>query len=132
MKSEKDVKKQVKRILDKHDWFWWMTPANGFGKSGISDFCALKNGTFLAIETKFGGNKPTPLQIAYLNSIRAHDSLAFIVDEHRLEWLDTFLESFSRAQVAQSWKQEPTTEDGAAMLNAIRAMQIELPMSAPE
>lgn len=132
MNSEKDVKKHVKKILDKHGWFWWMTPANGFGKSGISDFCALKDGTFIAIETKFGGNKPTPLQIGYLNTVRAHDSFGFIVDEMRIDWLDTFLAAFGRAQTAKMNKMEPTDEDGAAMLNAIRAMQIELPMSAPE
>ena len=132
MKSEKDVKKKVKQILDKHDWFWWMTPANGYGKSGIADFCALKNGTFLAIETKFGGNKPTVLQVAYLQSINAEDSFGFVVDEHRVEWLDTFLTSFRKAQVAKGQKLEPTEADGAAMLNAIRAMQIELPMSAPD
>jgi hypothetical protein len=130
LKSEKDVKKQVKKILDKHDWFWWMTPANGYGKSGVADFCALKNGTFLAIETKFGGNKPTPLQIAYLNSINAEDSFGFVVDEHRVEWLDTFLTHFTKAGYATAQKLEPAHEDGAAMLNALRALQIDIPMSA--
>ena len=58
--TEKDVKAEVKKLLNAHDWFWWMPPANGFGKAGISDFNALKKGVFLAVETKFGSKKPTP------------------------------------------------------------------------
>lgn len=92
--SEKHVKKAVKDLLNKHDWFWWMPPANGFGKSGVSDFNALKNGVFMVIETKYGGNKPTPLQKAFIESVYSQKGLGFVVDEKNLDALAAWLESF--------------------------------------
>jgi hypothetical protein len=71
MRDEKGVKENVKRLLDAFDWFWWMPPANGYGKVGVSDFHAIKDGVFLAIETKFGSNKPTHHQRAFLETINA-------------------------------------------------------------
>jgi hypothetical protein len=57
--KEAHVKDDMKALLDRFGWFWFMPPANAYGKSGISDIIALKRGTFMAIETKFGSNKPT-------------------------------------------------------------------------
>ena len=31
---EGDIKADVKKVLDEFGWFWWMPPANSFGKSG--------------------------------------------------------------------------------------------------
>lgn len=124
--NEKDVKKQVKGLLDKHGWFWWMPPANGFGRTGIADILAVRKGVFLAIETKFGGNKPTPMQIAFLDSVRQEDAFGFVVCEKRLEWLQAWMESFDRAVAAASRQEQPAAEDGAMMLNAIREMTREL------
>ena len=124
--SEKDVKKQVKSLLDKHNWFWWMPPANGFGRTGIADILAIRKGVFLAIETKFGGNKPTPMQIAFLDSVRQEDAFGFVVCEKRLEWLKAWMESFDRAVDAATRNEQPTPEDGATMLNAIREMTSDL------
>ena len=106
-------------VLDKYGWFWFKPPANAYGQSGIADIIALFNGCFLAIETKFGSNKPTQLQVAFLNSIRAHEGMAFVVNEKNLEWLDAYLESFQRATVAASNGTKPAEEDGARMLNAL-------------
>lgn len=122
MRNEKDVKAKVKKILDKHDWFWFMPPSNAYGKSGISDFIAVKNGTFLAIETKFGSNKPTALQVAFLNSIRNAHGFGFIVNEKNIDWLDGFLESFEVATIAQSKKEEVSDEHGARMVNGIKEL----------
>lgn len=120
--SEKDVKKRVKELLNRDEWFWWMPPANGFGKVGVSDFNALKNGVFLAIETKFGGNTPTPQQKAYLQSIHAAGGLAFLVDEKNIEWLDIWLQTFARSVKKVSLKEAVPDADGAAMLDAVSAM----------
>lgn len=117
-KSEKDVKKQVKQLLTKHEYFWWMPPANGFGVAGIADIQALRAGVFVAIETKFNGNKPTPSQRAFLQSILAQDAFAFVVDEKNIEWFQAWLEAFDRSMKVQ----KPSEEDGALMLNAIKAM----------
>lgn len=121
-KSEKDVKKAVKELLNRNGWFWWMPPANGFGKVGVSDFNALKTGVFLAVETKFGGNKPTVQQKAYLQSIHASGGLAFLVDETNLEWFDIWLQTFDRSAKNVAQRKEVPEEDGAAMLNAVDAM----------
>lgn len=123
--NEKDVKREVKRIFDKWDWYWWMIPANGYGKSGISDFHALKNHVFMVVETKFGSNKPTPLQIGFLNTIRSDEQggYAFVVNEKNVHWLDQFLESFAIATDAQVRKQPVPEEHGSRMLNALHELQ---------
>lgn len=120
--SEKDVKQAVKHILTADDWFWWMPAANGMGTTGISDFCALKNGVFLAVETKFKGNTPSAMQRAFLNSVRSQEGFAFLVNENNVASLQSWIASFNRATIAASKNEKPTTEDGAAMLNAIAAM----------
>lgn len=120
--NEKHVKADIKELLDKHGWFWWMPPANAYGKNGISDFHATKSGVFMAIEAKFGKNKPTELQKAFLESIRAEDGFGFVVDEERIWVLDEFLKSFAASTNAVGHEQRPKPEDGAAMLNAIRIL----------
>jgi hypothetical protein len=122
MKNEKDVKAKVKKLLDHHKWFWFMPPSNAYGKSGISDLIALKAGVFLAIETKFGSNKPTALQIGFLNSIRMEDGFGFVVNDKNWPWLAAFLESFAVAAEAQGQKKEVPEEHGARMINAIREL----------
>lgn len=120
--SEKDVKKRVKQLLDQHNWFWWMTPANGFGKSGVSDFSAIRGGVFLAVETKFGSNKPTALQVGYLNSITAESGFGFVVSDRTIGAFEEWLVCFDRATAAVAGEAKPTNEDGAAMLDAMRTL----------
>jgi hypothetical protein len=123
IKDEKGVKKATKALLDKHSWFWWMPPANGYGKVGISDFNCLNNGVFIAIETKFGSNKPTIPQRAYLESIQASGGFAFVVTEKNLEQLDIFLTNFDQQTVEVMKNKQMSHEAGAAMLDALRALQ---------
>lgn len=120
--NEGDVKKAVKAILTDDDWFWWMPAANGMGTTGISDFCAVKNGVFLAVETKFGKNDLSPMQRAFLNSIRSHESFAFKVSEKNVEWLQAWIAAFNRATIAASKNEKPSPEDGATMLNALKEL----------
>lgn len=127
MKNEKDVKKRTKALLDKHGWFWWMVPANGYGKSGISDIHALKGGVFLAIETKFGTNKPTALQVGFLNSINAENSFGFVVNDQNLDWLDTFLDQFRKETDLVASEKKMSNEGGATLVDAIRALQALIP-----
>lgn len=122
MNSEKDVKKEVKKVLDKHNWFWWMPPANGFGRVGVSDFNALRSGVFMAVETKFGKNTPTVQQKAYLSSIAAEEGFGFIVSDKNLDWFKAFMEAFDRSADHAARKVDPSPEDGATMLNAIREL----------
>ena len=119
---EKDVKASVKKLLDKHGYFWWMPPANGFGKVGVSDFNALRAGVFVAVEPKFGGNKPTVQQRAYLESVIAEGGFGFVVDEKTLDKLESWMDAFDRAAQNVSNKKEVAPEDGALMLDCIREM----------
>ena len=89
--DEAGVKRVVKKLLLTYGWYYWMPSANAFGISGISDFNAVRNGRFLAIETKFGGNKPTPLQRRYLEQVAAHGALTMVVNERSLDKLEELL-----------------------------------------
>jgi len=121
-KSEKDVKRHIKKLLDTHGWYHWMPPANGFGKGGISDHNALRAGVFLAVEAKYGGNKPSENQKDYLRDISAQDGIAFVVDDKTIGWLEIWLIAFDRGIAAQHAKEEIVPEDGAAMVNAMRVL----------
>jgi hypothetical protein len=120
--KEADVKAAVKQLLTNHNWFWWMPPANGFGRSGIADFNALRGGVFLAVETKFGTNKPTAMQVAFLDSVRSEAGMAFVVSDRTIEHFAAWLEAFDRAVQAQAEERDVDPADGAAMLDTMRAM----------
>lgn len=124
--SEKDVKREVKKILDREDWFYWMPPANAFGKSGISDFHAMKDSVFMAVETKFGKNTPTAQQIGFLNSIRACGGFAFVVSETRLDFFNRFMLAYSESVRCVRSKKTIPDEIGAEMINMIAEMSREL------
>ena len=64
MKNEGDVKKFVRAVLkDTQKCYWFMPPANGFGRAGIPDFVGWVNGNAFAIETKFGRGECTANQL---------------------------------------------------------------------
>ena len=79
--NEAGVKREVRKLLAKYGWYCWMPPANGYGKAGISDFHALKDGKFMAIETKYGNNTPTVLQDKFLDNIELAGGWAIVVNE---------------------------------------------------
>lgn len=120
--SENSVKSEINKLLNKHNFFWWSTPMNGFGKTGISDKLAYRGGILIAIEAKFGKNKPTTMQKAFLESIRAEGGFGFVVNDTNISWLKGFLEAFDRSIEAGQKKQMPSEEDGAYMINAIREL----------
>lgn len=120
--NEADVKRRVKKLLDQHKWFWWMPPANGFGRTGISDFNALRGGVFIAVETKFGKNKPTPMQVGFLESIQSESGIAFIVNDQNIFAFELWLSHFDNAVKAQAEQRDVDPADGAAMLDAMRAL----------
>jgi len=129
-KNEKDVKAKIKQLLNFHGWFTWMPGANGFGAQGVSDHLALKDGVFLAIEAKFGTNKPKPLQKGFAAQIIANDGFAFCVNEKNIDHLAMWLESFAisneatRRALAEGRNPDEAVpaEHGARMLNAISAL----------
>jgi hypothetical protein len=120
--NEKDVKAGVKKILDEHGWFWWCPPANGFGQTGVSDFNALKDGVFMAIETKFGTRKPTVQQKAFLASIAAMDGFAYIVTDRNIDSFKRLMVAYDKAVAAASKNTTPDDVTGAEMINCIAAL----------
>jgi hypothetical protein len=131
--TEGDVKKGVKLILNKHGWFWWMPPAAMYAKTGISDFNALKDHVFMAIETKHADNKPTKNQEGFLASVLSSGGYAFVVNEDRLPILDAFLTAFAaatqrtHAALAAGEKEAKVSEsDAQLMVNCIRSLSWEI------
>jgi hypothetical protein len=81
---EKDVKRAVGKLLTEHGWFWWMPPAGAYGRSGASDFHAIRGGVFLAVETKVGKGKTTALQDRFLTNVSCNGGLSMVVNERNL------------------------------------------------
>ena len=82
--NEKDVKRVVRRVLKELGVFAFMPPANAYGKVGISDILAVGNGKAIAIETKFGRNKPTINQIKFGNAWTNAGGLFLVVNERNI------------------------------------------------
>jgi hypothetical protein len=91
--KEADVKAEVKKLLTQHGWFWWMPPANGYGRTGISDIHALRDGKFLAIETKFGKNTVTTMQQRFMDDVVAAQGQAAVVSEKTLDEFVSLLQA---------------------------------------
>lgn len=117
------VKPKVRKLLDKHGWYRWPTPATKYGLSGVSDTLAVKMGMFIAVESKFSRNDPTTLQKQFLGNIRAQQHFAFVVRETTLDAFATFLEYLDQsiAWVAAG-KGTPPAEIGGPLTEAIRVL----------
>lgn len=83
--KEADVKEEMKKIMKRHQWHFWMPPGNGYGTPGVSDFNATRWKTFMAAEVKFGKRKPTVPQLRYLKRIAADGHIAIVVNEKSLD-----------------------------------------------
>lgn len=92
MKNEGDVKKIVKQVLNSTPNCWWfMPPANGYGRAGIPDFVGVVNGLGFAVETKFGKGTTTAHQNKELEAIAQAGGEAWIVRETSVDqWALTF------------------------------------------
>lgn len=85
------VKARTKKVLEELECWFFMPPANGYGRAGIPDFIGCLNGVFFAIETKAGKNKPTALQIRELERIQAAGGYAIVVNEENVDDLKPLL-----------------------------------------
>lgn len=92
LRNESDVKREIKKLLKTFGWWYFMPAANQYGTSGIPDFICCKHGKMLAIEAKFGYNKPSELQQTRMEEIRAVGGIAIWVNELRLADLEALLE----------------------------------------
>jgi hypothetical protein len=86
MKKEEDVKKVVKAVLKSTPECWWfMPPANGFGRSGIPDFVGCVNGYMFAVETKFGKGTTTANQDREIQTLIQSGARVWIVRETNVD-----------------------------------------------
>lgn len=93
MKNEGDVKKIVKDVLKNSSCCWWfMPPANGYGRSGIPDFIGCVNGNMFAVETKFGRGTTTANQEREIAALMQAGAKVWIVRETTVDdWESEFL-----------------------------------------
>jgi hypothetical protein len=78
---ESRVKSQAKSILQELKAYYFMPPANGFGKAGVPDIVGCYKGIFFGIECKAGDNTPTALQSRELRKIYDAGGIALVVNE---------------------------------------------------
>lgn len=92
MTPEAAVKLKVRKILDLWGVYYFMPPANGYGRAGIPDIVGCHNGRFFAIECKAGKGKTTALQDRELARIREAGGEAIVVNETNLPDVHNLLE----------------------------------------
>lgn len=92
--KENLVKKQIKKILEELECYYFMPPANGYGRAGIPDFVGCLKGQFIAIEAKAGKGKTTALQDREIEKIKRSGGFAIVVNEENLDSLKTTLENW--------------------------------------
>jgi hypothetical protein len=121
--KESDVKKEIIKLFKKHEWFYWMPPANKFGRGGISDFHAIKGGAFLALEAKNEvSDVPSALQKSFLGDILTHGGMAIVVRATTLGNFAAWLRAFDAVSLADSQGRQPSEADGTQLLQNYRIM----------
>jgi hypothetical protein len=73
------VKQAVRDLLEQHGAYYYMPVPTGYGRKTL-DFIGCHHGLFYAVETKAPGKKPTALQRAAIEELRAHGAFVFVID----------------------------------------------------
>jgi hypothetical protein len=91
MTPEGKIKNNINKVLDKYKGrvYKFMPVPGGFGPSSL-DYILCVAGTFVAIEAKAPGKKPTPRQNAIIGAIRRSGGTVFVIDGSTAQ-LDNFL-----------------------------------------
>ena len=79
MAGEKNFENRLKRWLDGEGVWFVKFFANRNTRSGVPDIIACVGGTFVAIEVKGPGGKPSPLQLWHVAKIWAAGGIGLIV-----------------------------------------------------
>lgn len=69
-----------------------------FGQSGVSDLIVCHFGKYVALEIKKPGNKPTALQLRFIEQVKEHGGLAGVV------YTDSFKEDILNILYAKETK----------------------------
>ena len=91
MTPEGKVKDCVRDVLRKFGVCYWMPRGTVFGKAGVSDFCCLYKGQFIAIETKAAGGKLSKLQKQFLLEIYKQGGIPLVIYPHNLGVIEEIL-----------------------------------------
>ena len=96
MKNEKDVKAEIRRVLDSFtNIFYYMPVPTGYGVRGIPDFIVCLEGDFIGIEAKFGNNKESLWQKKQGAAITASWGLYLVVNNRNVAELRGILEDIT-------------------------------------
>ncbi len=97
MTPEGRCKAAIKRMLDAAGVYFFMPPANGYGRAGIPDFVCCVRGRFLAIEAKAGKGKTTALQDRELQRIKDAGGVSVVVyeDDESQQQLSSILKALA-------------------------------------
>jgi Holliday junction resolvase len=88
---ESKVKARLRKYLDALGIYYFMPPANGFGRAGIPDIVGCMNGQFVAFECKAGKGKTTALQDREIKKIQDAMGWAFVINEENVDHIEELL-----------------------------------------
>ena len=91
MKSEKDVKAEIKKVLILLDAWHYMPVQTGYGVQGIPDFVCCVKGHFVGIEAKFGKNKESAWQVKQGAGITPAGGVYLVINETKVDALEAML-----------------------------------------
>ncbi len=93
MTCENDVKREIKKLLDRYGCYHHPYPAGPRGVIGPPDRHACCRGWFIGIEAKYGRNWLSPKQSEDLKAIVKAGGIALVINEERLGLLDNVLKA---------------------------------------
>jgi len=91
MHNENSVKDAVKRRLKKYGAWYTMPHQAGYSARGVPDIIACYHGKFIAIECKYGKNKPTSLQTRQLENIDRAGGIGMVINETNIDDVEKLL-----------------------------------------
>lgn len=84
MNEEADVKREIKKVLNRYRLHWWMPGASQFGTSGTHDFCIIQCGLLWTVEAKFGYNPPSENQVTFAQNVQRNGGLSLCIKEDNI------------------------------------------------
>ena len=92
---ESKVKTKVKVTLMEMECYYFLPPANGFGRAGIPDIVGCRiDGRFFGIECKAGKGKTTALQDRELVRIQQAGGIALVINEDNVNQLKELMNEY--------------------------------------
>lgn len=85
------VKAACKKLFQQYGAKYVMPMGTGFGTAGVSDFLVCLKGRFIAVETKAGYGKTTPLQEKFLREVEQAGGIGLVIREDTLDLLEQTL-----------------------------------------